>query len=297
VLRSYSPVRTIGGGRILNALPRKKKRFSEAVISEMKLFHEGALNKIIELFVSSGRFRGVEQKNLSFLTNTGKNKLEEAIKVLKAQQRVILYDRERSVLIHADFLKKARDEILDILTQYHIKFPLKAGLVKEELRSRTSGANNAKLFNYLVHQLAGEGVIVQEKEAVRLKDHKVTLAQDQQKTRRKLEETYTKSGLQPPYFQDIKKEFPGNSSTEVLEVMVKEGVVFKIKEDLYFHHKAINKLKSDLINFLKNQGEITTPQFKEMTGVSRKYTIPLIEYFDRTQVTVRVGDTRVLRKK
>ena len=71
----------------------------------------------------------------------------------------------------------------------------------------------------------------------------------------------------------------------------------KIKEDLYFHHKAIDKLKSDLINFLKNHGEITTPQFKEMTGVSRKYTIPLIEYFDRTQVTVRVGDTRVLRKK
>ncbi len=297
VLRSYSPVRTIGGGRTLNALPRKKKRFSEAVLSEMKLLYTGELNEIIEYFVSSGRFRGVEQEELPFLTNTSKKRLDEALKVLKAQQRIILYDKERGVLIHADFLKKARDEILDTLTLYHKKFPLKEGLIKEELRSRTEGADNAKLFNYLVLQLAREEIIVQDKEIVRLKDHQVTLAQDQEEIRRELEKIYTKSGLQPPYFQEIKGKFPGNTGTEVLEVMVKEGDILKVKEDLYFHCKAFDGLKSELIAFLKNNGEITTPQFKEMTGASRKYTIPLIEYLDRTQVTVRVGDTRVLRKK
>ena len=297
VLRSYSPVRTIGGGRTLNTLPRKKKRFSEAVLSEMKLLFTGDLNEIIEYFVSSGRFRGVEQEELPFLTNTSKKRLDEALKVLKAQQRIILYDKERGVLIHADFLKKARDEILDTLTRYHKKFPLKEGLAKEELRSRTAGADNAKLFNHLVLQLGREGIIVQNKEIVRLKDHQVTLAQDQEEIRRELEKIYTKSGLQPPYFQEIKEKFPGNTGAEVLEVMVKEGGILKVKEDLYFHRKAIDELKSELIAFLKRNGEITTPQFKEMTGASRKYTIPLIEYFDRTQVTVRVGDTRVLRKK
>ena len=297
VLRSYSPVRTIGGGRTLNALPRKKKRFSEAVLSEMRLLFTGDLNEIIEYFVSSGRFRGVEQEELPFLTNTSKKRLDEALKVLKAQKRIILYDKERSVLIHADFLKKAREEILDTLTRYHKKFPLKEGLIKEELRSRTEGADNAKLFNHLVLQLAREGIIVQDKEIVRLKDHQVTLAQDQEEIRRELEKTYIKSGLQPPYFQEIKEKFPGNTGAEVLEVMVKEGDILKVKEDLYFHRKAIDGLKSELIAFLKNNGEITTPQFKEMTGASRKYTIPVIEYFDRTQVTVRVGDTRVLRKK
>ena len=297
VLRSYSPVRTIGGGRTLNTLPRKKKRFSEAVLSEMKLLFTGDLNAIIEYFVSSGRFRGVEQEELPFLTNTSKKRLDEALKVLKAQQRIILYDKERSVLIHADFLEKARDEILDTLTRYHKKFPLKEGLVKEELRSRTSGADNTKLFNHLVLQLAREGIIVQNKEIVHLKDHQVTLAQDQEEIRRELEKIYTKSGLQPPYFQEIKGKFPGNTGVEVLEVMVKEGGILKVKEDLYFHLEAVDGLKSELIAFLKNNGEITTPQFKEMTGTSRKYTIPLIEYFDRTQITVRVGDTRVLRKK
>jgi len=296
VLRSYSPIRTIGGGRALNTLPRKKKRFSEAVLSEMNLLFSGDLNEIIEYFVSSGRFRGVEQKKLPFLTNTGKKKLDETLKGLKAQKKIILYDKERGVLIHRDFFKKARDEILDTLTRYHKKFPLKEGLAKEELRSRTAGAANAKLFNHLISQLVREGAVVQDKELVHLKDHQVTLAQDQEKIRRELEKIYTKSRLQPPYFQEIKEKFPGNTGAEVLEVMVKEGGILKIKEDLYFHRKAIDELKSELIDFLDRNGEITTPQFKEMTGASRKYTIPLIEYFDRTQVTVRVGDTRVLRK-
>ena len=297
VLRSYSPVRTIGGGKVLNALPGKKKRFSEAALSEMKMLYTGNLDEIIELFVSLGRFRGVEQSHLPFLANTSKKRLDEVLKVLMARQRIILYDKERGILIHADFQKKARDEILDRLTRYHKKFPLKVGLIKEELRSRTAGADNAKLFNHLILQLAREGMIVQEKEVIRLKGHEVTLAQDQEKTRQKLEALYLKSGLQPPYFQEIKGKFPGNTSTEVLEVMVKEGAILKIKEDLYFHHGAIDRLRLTLVEFLKNHGEITTPQFKDMTGASRKYTIPLIEYFDRIQLTVRVGDTRVLRKK
>jgi selenocysteine-specific elongation factor len=297
VLRSYSPVRTFGGGEILNALPVKKKRFSEAALSELKLLHEGELNEIIELFVSLGRFRGTDQAELPFLTNIGKKKLDELIKALMAQQRITLFDKEKNTLIHADFLSKAKDEILKTITQYHKDFPLKAGLLKEELRSKSTGARNPKLFNYLLNYLSRENIIVQEKEAVRLKDHQVTLAQDQEKTRQNLEARYLKSGLQPPYFKELKDEFPGNVGHEVLEVMVKEGVLLKIKEDLFFHRKAIEELEGRLVDFLKEHGTITTPQFKEMTGTSRKYTIPLIEYFDRAQLTVRVGDSRVLRKK
>jgi selenocysteine-specific elongation factor len=276
---------------------KKKKRSSDDSLSEMKLLHAGDFNEVIELFVSLGRFHGLEQEELPFLTNTSKKKLDGALKVLKAQKKIVQYDKERGLLIHADFLQKARDEIVNTITQYHKDFPLKSGLPKEELRSRTTGANNPKLFNYLVNQLTQEGTIVQEREVVRLKDHRVTLAQDQEKTRRKLEEIYLKSGLQPPYFRELKDKFPGNTGAEVLEVMVEEGVLLKIKEDLYFHRMALMELQDRLVEFLKKHGEITTPQFKDMTGVSRKYTIPLIEYFDRVQVTVRVGDSRVLRKK
>lgn len=82
----------------------------------------------------------------------------------------------------------------------------------------------------------------------------------------------------------------------MLELMVKEGLLIKVKEDLYFHRDSIEALKNRLIQYLKEKGEINTTQFKEMTGASRKYTIPIMEYFDRLRLTVRVGDNRVLRK-
>ena len=78
--------------------------------------------------------------------------------------------------------------------------------------------------------------------------------------------------------------------------LVDEGSIVKVKEDLYFHVKAISDLKNKLVGFLEARGEITTPQFKEMTAVSRKYVIPLAEYFDSKNVTLRVGDVRKLRK-
>ena len=112
-----------------------------------------------------------------------------------------------------------------------------------------------------------------------------------------IEEIYLKGGLQPPYFRDVKGKFSGSTGDDILQVMLKEGVLIKVKEDLFFHSRTIGELKDRLVSFLKDQGEINTPQFKDMTGASRKYTIPLLEYFDRSQLTVRVGDSRVLRKK
>jgi selenocysteine-specific elongation factor len=297
VLRSYSPVRAIAGGEILNAAPQKKKRFSEAALAELKVLSSGNLSEITEQFVLASRFDGVEQSELPFLTNASRKKLEEIIKALQAKKRIIQYDKDKGTLVHADYLKKEREQILFILSEYHKNFPLKVGLVKEELRSRTAGSGDSKLFNFVITQLGQESIVVQEKEILRLKDHRVTLARDQEKVRHQIEEIYLKGALQPPYFKELTQKFPGNSGTDVLQVMVKDGILIKVKEDLFFHKDVIEELKKRLIAVLKERGEIDTPQFKDMTGASRKYTIPLLEYFDITQLTMRIGDKRVLRKK
>jgi len=140
--------------------------------------------------------------------------------------------------------------------------------------------------------------VVQEKEVVRLSDHSVALGADEQDVRHEIEQAYFESGLEPPYFRDMTSSLRQNSAhaKEILMHMLKEGTLVKVKEDLYFHRGVIEDLKQKLVSLLKAKGEITTPQFKEMTGVSRKYTIPLIEFFDATKVTIRVGDIRRLRE-
>ncbi|MDY7035870.1 MAG: selenocysteine-specific translation elongation factor [Thermodesulfobacteriota bacterium] len=297
VLRSYSPVRAIGGGAILNAFPHKKKRFSKSAISELEILNQGDLSETVAQFIYMGRFHGLEQGELPFFTNANKKRLNEVLKALLSQKRIIQYNKEKGIFIHANFLKKARDEILSTLAEYHNHFPLKAGLSKEELRSRTAGSDNPRLYNFIINQLIHEKLIVQDEEVLHLKEHKVTLAQDQEKVRDQIEQIYLKSGLQPPYFRELKEKFEGDTGADVLQVMAKDGILIKVKEDLFFHWKVIEDLKEKLVTFLKKNGEINTPQFKDMTGVSRKYTIPLLEHYDLSQITVRVGDSRVLRKK
>jgi selenocysteine-specific elongation factor len=143
-----------------------------------------------------------------------------------------------------------------------------------------------------------ENKIVQEENIIRLASHRVSLGGKQADVKDKILKNYLDTGLEPPYFKELAKslDMDAKRAKDVLMHLVAGGAIVKVKEDLYFHAEAIKALKKRLVKFLEDQGEITTPQFKEMTGVSRKYVIPLAEHFDSTNVTLRVGDVRKLRK-
>ena len=132
---------------------------------------------------------------------------------------------------------------------------------------------------------------------VRLASHHVSLGQDQTDVRKKILDAFQQNGLTPPYFKEFCKSenLDPLKAKEVLHVLIDEGLIVRIKEDLYFHQEAINLIRKKLVDFLNLHGEITTPQFKDMTGASRKFVIPIIEYFDSRNVTIRVGDIRKLR--
>ncbi|MBU4287082.1 MAG: SelB C-terminal domain-containing protein, partial [Proteobacteria bacterium] len=127
--------------------------------------------------------------------------------------------------------------------------------------------------------------------------HTVSLGSDQAEVKEKILSTYLKSGLCPPYFKDLSKslDIDAKRAKDVLILLVEEGLIIKTKEELYFHAEVVNNLKKRLVDFLLTHGEMTTPQFKEMTGITRKYLIPLIEYFDSKNITIRIGDIRKLR--
>ena len=154
-------------------------------------------------------------------------------------------------------------------------------------------------MNQIIQQAIKEQQVVQTEDTIRLTEHKVSLGLDQKAVKEKLIQIYAQSDLQPPYFKEVVKSLDTDPqrARDVLELVVAEGQLVKTKEDLYFHTEALENLKARLVAFLSNHEEITTPQFKEMTGASRKFVIPLLEYFDSKNITIRIGDTRKLRKK
>jgi len=297
VIRSYSPIKTIGGGYILNPIPLKKKRFSQDVLKELNILDKGPEQAIVEQHIKGSRLQGLSKTELSFLTNLSKKDLDGIINGLISNNVIFRSDMENDIFIHPEFYNKAKEEIITILGDYHRRFPLKEGLIKEELRSRMAGNVKEKLFNHLINDLIQEALIVREKDIIRVKDHQIKLLQDQEELSNQIEQIYLKEGLEPPYFKDLGQNMKERGGRDLLEIMVKDGTLIKVKEDLYFHKKVIEELKRGLVDFIKEKGEIATPELKKLTGVSRKYTIPLIEYFDKIQLTVRIGDKRILRKR
>ncbi len=297
VIRSYSPVRTIGGGSILNPVPQKHKRFKAGLAEKILKLSELSPEEVIRFQAEEAGYEGINFSDLRIMTNVTDKKLDGCLQRLLSDKVILMIDREQRVFIHSTCFDQLISEANDFLVSFHNANPLKPGMPREELKSRLPPQVSSKLFTLLLQQMVKSGKIHVEENTVRLSTHSVSLGQDQTDVRKKILETYKATGLTPPAFKEFCKteRIDTSKSKEVLHVLVDEGLIVKIKEDLYFHHEAITMIRKKLVDFLSVHGEITTPQFKDMTGASRKFVIPIIEYFDARNVTIRVGDIRKLR--
>jgi len=299
VIRSYSPVRTIGGGQVLNPIPPKHKRFKAEIIDGLKGLVDKEPEDIIAYCIEAAGYNGVTFADLKIMTNLTDKQLDANLQGLLSRKNAIQTDKETRRYVHQKSFDTLQETVQAQLSAYHEANPLKPGMPKEELKSKFPQLTDGKLFNLALNQLLKDKGIDQEENTIRLTTHSISLGTDQADIRDKMLKTYQETALQPPYFRDVSKGMDADLQRvkDVMLHLVDEGLIIKTKDDLYFDTKAINQLKAKLVQFLETNEEITTPQFKEMTGASRKYVIPLIEYFDATKVTLRVGDSRKLRRR
>ncbi len=298
VVRSYSPVRTIGGGKVLNPVPQKHKQFQQDVTEGLQGLIDSPPEWVVSFHVQDADVAGVTFSDLVIMTNLPEKKLTSITQGLSSTREIIQIDKEMRLFVHKNVFESLQEKTASSLEKYHQANPLKAGMSKEELKTKFPMRAADKLFSAVMNQMLKANAIIQEGEVVKLAGHKVSLGFDQETIKEKVLGIYRKSGLTPPYFKEVTKtlEVDPAVAKDVLMLLVNEGTMIKAKEELFFHVEPYESLKKRLVDFLTANAEITTPQFKEMTGVSRKYIIPLLEYFDAKNVTIRVGDSRKLRK-
>lgn len=299
VIRSYSPVRTIGGGKVLNPIPTKHKRFQQEIVDGLMELVDAGPEGIIDYHGRMAGPSGVNFAQLLLMTNLSAKALAAAIGAMLNEQTLFLADKENRTYIHLDVFDRLKQLSHDVLEQYHRNNPLKPGISKEELKSKFPRQASGKLFTLVLNRMIKEKQLVLEDDTVRLASHTVSLQVDQKALKQQIMDIYHQSGLTPPYFREVVEDLDVDPKPAkgVLELLVGEGALIKVKEDLYYDAATVQKLKDELVAHILDKGEISTPEFKDMTGASRKYVIPLIEHFDATNVTIRIGDIRKLRKR
>jgi selenocysteine-specific elongation factor len=167
----------------------------------------------------------------------------------------------------------------------------------EELRGKLAYNLAPKLFRVVVDTLIQEKLIAREENLVRLTSHKVKLGGQEKSLMDKIKKILGEQPLAPPDLKEIEKQvgMPRNRLNEVIRLLERDGSVVRVTSDMYFLSSAIDQLRTTLSKFLTEKGEMTAAAFRDLIGSSRKYTIPLLEYFDRDGLTIRVGDVRRLK--
>ena len=297
VLRGSSLIQTIGGGVILDAHPRRHRRFKGDVITSLEQLKAGSPSFALGFHIREGGVRGLEVYKLAGYANIPPSTLSKALQELLTKKEVIKFDREAERVIDRGLYTQLKDEMVKALEAYHAAHPLKQGMPKEELKSKLPPEVDGKLFNSLITDLTADQAVAQEKDKVRLSGHQIALEGRQQELEEQIEGIMRRSGLSPPSVKELSEQLKAGEKEveEILALLANEGSVVKLKGGVHFHQDPLQELRGRLVAFLKEKGTISTQDFKALTGVSRKYTIPLAEYFDAIKVTVRVGDERILR--
>jgi selenocysteine-specific elongation factor len=303
VLRSYSPIATIGGGVILNNAPLKRKRAVERDRQKNReifsIYKEGSVDDRMLLFLEEAGTRGITADQLSTRLGVFGKKLKKQLQHPTSTGKILVVDSDSRRFVAAPVVTRLSHAIIRLLTDYHKNNPLKSGLSREELLSRIKPRIDQKLFQYTVNHLVKKGEVVQEGAEIRLSSHEVVLQVDEQEMQEKIITLYKNAGLKPPNYKDVLAafgEFPEQQIRQVIDLLLQKNKLVRVNEALIFHAGELDILASRLKTFIEQEGEIDAPRFKELTGLTRKFSIPLLEYFDKIKLTIRVGDKRILRK-
>jgi selenocysteine-specific elongation factor len=296
VIRGSSAIQTIGGGVILDSHPDKHKRFSSSVVADLSLLKDGTSEQALRQHIHHSGVGGIALEDILNRVEMPPGDVQSTLKQMAGRGDLVVIDPEKVKVVAKGSYQVLSERALAQLAEFHQRFPMKFGVSKEELRTKLPPEVDVKLFQILISELIQSKKVVLEKDKLRLPGHHVSSV-DAKGLAKRVEAAVLKGGLQPPSPKDLSEEWSESEGEvrSIFEHLVHEGVLVKIKSEIYFHRISFENLKQELVVYLKNHQEITTPQFKEMTKASRKYVIPLIEYFDQIKLTLRLGEKRVLR--
>jgi len=290
ILRQYSPVVTIGGAVVLDAFPLVRQK-RDARVAFLKAQSAGSRE---EALLARIRRRGKDGLDPAAAVRETGQKLPVLQPMLAALAQKNQIVQAGDLRIAADVFKKARENAMAALEAFHKANPLVAGISKEELRSKLG--LNQTVMEAVLAQLARDKKAEATAEQVRLAGRGVELKDDEAKAKEQIEKAFADAGLKVPLMKEVLAALPVDKTRaqKLVTLLLRDRVLVKLADELVFHHSALQQLRQILAGQKATSPKIDVGKFKDLTGVSRKYAIPLLEYLDRERVTRRVGDERVI---
>jgi len=287
ILRQFSPVVTIGGGLVLDASPLARKQPRYDVAAFLIKMMTGSPQEVLAARVKR---RGSMGMSLDDVPGEMNIRGEEVEKLAKEAGLVWC----NQVLISSMGFAIAKGHLLQTMQAFHDANPLVPGISKEELHSRTKIGPD--VFSSALQKMAAEKKLEIAGELVHLPGRGVVMKDEEAESKQIIEQAFASAGLKVPSLKEVLAGLKVDKlrAQKIVTLLLRDKVLIKISEELVFHQSALTDLRQKVTALKPTTSKIDVARFKEMTGVSRKYAIPLLEYLDRERVTRRVGDERVI---
>jgi selenocysteine-specific elongation factor len=297
IIRDETAQRTLGGGVVLHPWARTHKRKEPGLQEHLALLRTGEPIDLVGHFIdTSDEFAVPIAPIYQFL-----NLREEDVRQLLADAkgvRAIDLEGEQVYTTQGKW-QKLSGALLATLGDFHASHPLAPGMEMEAARDKLPSQIPSRLFRAFVERLETTKTVARDGSLLRLPGHTVRLRDDEQQLAERVRTLLGHTPLAPPDLKEVEREVGVARAklTEVIRVMEREHSIVRVSGDLYFLAEGIDTVKTGLYKHLTEKNDITPAAFRELFGTSRKYTIPLLEYFDREGITVRVGDARRLKSQ
>ena len=301
ILRGFAVLegrgKTLAGGRVLGVGARRRRRGRPAETEQLEALARGDVEARLSVVLAGAGPAGLAADALLGRTALSPKALQGALDRLGARGGAVLFDREKRAYVAGEQARALAARLVDAVKAFHASHPLAAGMPREELRGRLPPVTDPRLFARLLAQLVEKGELVAEGDHVRQPSHRAASGAAGGALKSNAAGVLAKGGLTPPWIAELPALVHAKPEevAAVLKLLLAEGSAVRVSAELYYDAAAIRGLRERLVAHLKAHREITTQEFKDLVGATRKHVIPLAEYFDREKVTLRVGEKRVLR--
>jgi selenocysteine-specific elongation factor len=295
ILRSLSPVQTLGGGMIIEAVFNKYKRNQPEIIQDVTEREKVVLNDrdFVEYALKHAEGYAIGKNDLAKRTKIIQEKLDGILNGLIKES--IILNLDSKLFIHRDTLSDIRQRLIRIVNEFHNTNPESPGITPEQLLE-TSGLKK-DVFDGILKMLIGEGKLLERKERLALAEHIEHFSDTQQKQIRDIETLFKKRYFDPPEIQEVIEyaKITQENVRKIFKILVEQQKLIRIENDMFFHFDAVKQARETLISYVNQQGGLESVKFKYLLNTTRKFAIPLLDYFDRIGLTRRDGYTRYLR--
>jgi len=299
VIRDETNVRTLGGGVVLNPMGRRTRKPLDRYVQDLNALGAAFGAVVVEAMLNLQDSLALTPVRIAQLSNTPLSEVDAALRDSRFLKLSLGDEEGYATAAKWNQLKRVA---IDSLAAHHRVEPLSPGLDMDSLRTRLPYEVSARAFRALVDRLSRETDIVREESILRLKSHKVQLGGRIGQVADRIDQLLTLAGYHPPDLKQLAEalKLPVTDLPHlrtVLSAMEREGRVIKIATDLYFGKAPFESAKSRLTERLAADGEITAATYRDVLNASRKYAIALLDHFDHSGVTTRIGDVRKLRTR